>query len=230
MTTASQHEELDRAAEGAIQDPTEVTEEVTEEVDEPTPEELETKQRDEENAERSRLGRKVKDLEAQLSEVSGMKSQLERLTSLLENKQEEEEEEILTTKTLENYLQRYETNKSTKQQAYEKDYTAAFAKMGVEDENFNDIWEEMVQKHNEIHTGDPKTDAQINYLKAQNSLLKKPHNPLQGKGDTVKGVNTPDSTKKSVKGMPKLDPIAEEFVKRQGLSPDFVNKALNSDA
>lgn len=210
---ASQSE--DRAAEEAA---------VPEAEAEVTPEQ---KARDEENAERSRLGRKVKELEAQLSGIGTLQEQVARMASLLESKQEtNDEDEIVTTKTLSSYLQRQEQESKQKKQAYEKDYTSAFTRYGAEDDNFDTVWQEMVDNHNVIHTGDPKVDAQINYLAAQNALLRKPNNPLKGKGQDVKGVNTPDTTKQNPKGMPTLDPVAEDFVKRMGISADWVNEKL----
>jgi len=217
------HQDLDRAAEDVIDQETGVPE--IEETQE-TPEEIQAKQRDEENAERSKLGRKVKEME---TNFSGIQDQLNRLASLLEQKQKDPEfddDEIITAKNLPDYLKRKEQEQNQQKQAYEKDYTSTFARIGAEDDDFDNVWNEMLANHNTIHTSDPKIDAQINYLSAKNSLLKKPKNPLQGKGKDVQGVNVPNTTKHEGKGMPKLDPVADEFVKRMGLSADWVNEKL----
>ena len=211
-TEASQLE--DRAAEATAAIDTEVT--------------AETKMRDEENAERSKLGRKVKEFEVKLGEVDSIKEQLDRLESLLGQQRQEtdDEDDIVTTKTLDSYLARKESEKQTQQKKYEKDYVSSFTKLGIEDNNFDEVWSEMMERHNTVHTGDPKVDAQINYLAAANALYKKPKNPLQDKGNDIKGVNVPGETKKTDKGMPKLDPAAEEFVKKMGLGAEWVNEKL----
>lgn len=212
-TEASQTE--DRAAEEQIEN---IEQEIT----------PEQKRRDEENAERSRLGRKVKELESVLGDIGTIKEQLAALAPLLNRGEEQDGEALITAKDLPRYLEQREAEKAQNRSAYEKAYTASFVKVGVEDDDFDATWEEMLANHNVAHTGNPQHDAKINYLSAQNALLKKkgPKNPLQGKGKNVTGVNVPDTATGSSKAMPKLDPVAEEFVKRQGLSADWVNKAL----
>lgn len=222
-------EELDRAAEEASQSEETQTVDATVETEEQeaveTPETVAA--RDEENAERSRLGRKVKELESQLGEIGALREQLQQF---MQSRQSvaEEDEEIITSKTLETYLSRQEAKKSEQKQTYEKNYTSTFAKIGTDDDNFDAVWKEMVENHNVIHTGDPTVDAKLNYLSAQNALLKKPKNPVQGKGKDVKGVNVPDTTKTTPKSMPKLDPVAQEFVDRMKLPADWVNEKLES--
>lgn len=230
MTEASQqvsYKDLDRAADAALGQEEVVTEEVAEDVveDQEVSEDVsevsdEQKQRDTENAERSKLGRKVKTLEEQITRLSG----------LLERKQQEQEPEdsILTPENLPKYIERLEQERSHKKQEYSSSYTSKFAEIGAEDENFDDVWAEMYANHNAVVTGDPSVDAQINYLKAQNALLKKgPKNPVQGKGATTNtAVNIPDGMQKKQTVMPKLDHVAAEFLKKTGLSPEWAAKKL----
>lgn len=236
------YDKLDRAAEETLpkeeeiqaqedQDKTEqeseaVNEEVNEGVPvEEDPEKVEQKrQKDLENAERSKLGRKVKSLEDQIG----------KLTSLLEKQEEDEEEDeeiILTPKELPKYLEKIEEKKKAEHAQYEKDYTGEFAKLGADDTNFQVVWEEMVNNHNSVITGDPSIDAQMNYLKAKNTLLQRntPENKLKGKGKEANtNINVPTKMKDKENKPIKLDPEAEEFAKRMGLSEEFIQKSLNT--
>ena len=259
MTEASQQEEkhvthadLDRAAEAAFSqeldavaeeeetvEPAAEEEAETDEVEEETEEEPEEEEvqavaeeepkvKDEENSERSKLGRKVKTLEDQLSRLIGLVEQ--NKTPVVEDLDDEEGDAFITPENLPKYIEREAKKKEKEQTSYQQNYVANFSQIGKEDANFSEIWEEMLENHNSIVTGDPKADANINFYKAKAALLetRKPVNPVQGKGKTAKTrTNVPDKIQQKQVKPVKLDPIAAEFVKRQKITNDFVQKTLS---
>ena len=255
MKTASQqgvtHEDLDRAADEATTEEVVEVEEVAEEeevVEEETTEEdfeEEEEETEEEpavvaeptdNAERTKLGRKVARQEAQLSEIQSV---LDRLANFMEDKGEvrgsiivddDDEDAFLTPENLPKYLERENKKRETEQSKYQKRYTSEFASIGRSDENFEDIWEIMLDKHNTIETGDPSADAKINFYKARATFLENNRvtNPVKGKGSkTNTSVNLPNKMKGKTPVKVKLDAHAAEFVKKRGLSDEFVQKTLS---
>ena len=229
VETAAEEEVEEKAVEEEESEETEELQAVEEETEEQAIE-PETKAKDEENAERSRLGRKVKTLEDQLSRLVNLLETKETVKTEQLEEDDEEADAYITPENLPKYIERETKKREAEQVKYQQNYVANFSQIGKDDDNFTDIWEEMLANHNTVVTGDPKADAQINYFKAKASIFenRKPVNPVQGKSKTVKTkVNVPDKIQEKQPKPIKLDPIAAEFVKRQKLSTEFVEKTLN---
>lgn len=227
------HDDLDRAAEETPEVETEVVaEEITEESVE-TVDDLEAKRKDEENAERSRLGRKVKGIE---DRFESFEERLNRVLNKLETPREvevDDDDPIITPENLPRYMQKLEEQKGQQQKEYERKYASSFAKIGsdADESTFNDVWEEMLANHNTIVTGNPDMDARLNYLSAENAILRgaKPKNPVKGKGSNV-SVNIPEQMNEKAAKPVKFDAVAEEFMRRQGIDPEKAAAVIRSPA
>jgi len=234
------NEALDKAAEEAG------TLDIEEETDENLNEEEEREGLEEEpedNAERTKLGRKVKAQEDLLNDLNV------KLDLLLSNKVEglgkEEELEVedefdydepLTAKSLKSLLPkllREDSDSKTKKQAtYEKGFLAEIVSQGMNmDETVHDeITQVLLEKYNKIITGDPKVDAELAFLKAERDYT------LAHTGNKKKVLRSnvaPEIDKPGRKGaapkavkMKKLDKSAQDFVDKLGLDAEFVQRAL----
>lgn len=192
------------------------------------------------NAERSRLGRKVKSLEETVQAlmqkletvaVTDIKAPEEKIEA------EEEEEFIPTTKKeLEEFLEHREERKKKQNIDYETKYIAVVNNLGLEEDDtaHEAIVEEMMKNFNVRYSNDPARDAEINYLKAERAYLKKQMaavastertNPLKGNGKPVPVGGDTKVTKKKV-ALPKLDKYAEEFARDTGMTEDDLRRYL----
>jgi len=251
------HADLDRAAEEAMNGESQEEAVVYEEMDEDDTVQLDTdndsdeteeavtetteepveavsekpKERDTENAIRSWVGRQLKERDdALLERIEGL---LKQNTQQAIGQEEEAEEEFITNKNLPNYLKKqiaqYEDEKKQQASKYQTDFTRAFANEGSSAENFDAIWNEFLDNHNEVVTGDPVADAKIGFYKAQAALVKKakPEIPVKGKGAKLNTkTNVPDQIKGKEPKPVKLDPVAAEFVKKMKITDEFVQKTL----
>lgn len=230
-TKASQDnfdEELARAAE-EVRSAGEEVEEIEEEIKEVI-EEVEEQEEAEEpvevkdNKESSRLGRKVKKLEETISELTDLISRMEVA------KQTEEEvnpDDIITVGEMDKYIENRENKKKAERLQYQQQYALTFTNMN--NESFSEeIEEEMYKKFNEVVTGDPKRDAQINFLRAKTSILEKKvgEKKVPVKGETPPGINTGSKVAAPKKKQKQLDPAAEAFLKKEGLDRDWVDGAF----
>jgi len=187
------------------------------------------------NAERSRLGRKVKYLE---ETIVNLTSQLETQTKLLqslvermspkESAKEEDEEEVITTKKdVLRVLTEAEKKKMEEKARYENNYVKTFQSLLMQEDDGirSDIYKTWNDKYNVVFTGDPVRDAEIGYLKAKVDVLSR---------HTYKGrEETPfQPTKSSPSEYSKrytLNPEAMELAQYFGLSDDDIKSALESD-
>lgn len=216
-------------------------EETTEEKAEREAEELAEQEKLEKHKEDSALGRKVA---AQGEQINALVSSIESLVSSLkpaETAQEEEPDldEFITrrqarqeARTEFQSLTAEERNAKIK---YENAYIdAARGMVGDRTAAEHDaILKEAHANFNIRYSNDGAHDAQLNYLYAENSLLRKgvkvKKNPL--KGDTVPvGGATGSETKSKVVSMPTLDEHAAAFVKHHGIKEDEVAEALTGEA
>ena len=141
------------------------------------------------------------------------------------------------------YLQRKEAEDRTRGQQYERQYAPAFVREmqtnGITDAKEQEaVWNVMVQNFNVRYSDNAAHDAQINFLKAQNELLKqqatadkqpKPkESPLKGGQPTAPlGVSqTAKEAPAKEPEMPDLDPWALKFVQRTGMDKKAVSEAL----
>lgn len=182
--------------------------EVAEEAEVEEKEEQPVKEEPDDNAERSKLGRRVSGIEQQLEKV------LELVTKGLATKAEEsgldfgddlgfedDEDEIsfkkgdlrkevlkVMNKVLPKTVPKYLDQKSQAEKEYERKALAAITKLGndLSDEEFGQV-ATVLEKKFTRYTGNPELDAKTNFLEAQVALLKtnkgKKKNPLDKNKD-----------------------------------------------
>ena len=121
---------------------------------------------------------------------------------------------------------------------YESGYRDTFSELsrGLEPTEAKKIEDEMLANFNVRHSNDPQLDAERNFLRAENSLLKnrppeKPQTNLRQGKPTGGASGTTTAQRKA--GAVKLDPIAAEFVaelkKNNDWSDEDVSKALEGE-
>ena len=234
-TEASQPEvteEPSRAAEDL--ETTEVSEgtapeETTEEV---PPTESEAK-KDEVNALKSWVGRRDTAIEAKIAANNAeILAKLDALTPPATPDGDEFSDDTYMTKSqVTQFMADSKKQEEAVANKYKDDYSAALSSMGADmpDEEYNTVIAEHFANHNERLSNDPKRDAEVNFLRASNALFRKGGkvNPLGGKpptGPLGTGGGTKVEAKPAV--MPKLDSMAESFIKSQGKDAAWVKEAL----
>jgi len=239
-TKASQdsfEEDLSRAAEEVKGVESEDIEE-TLEIEEPTEETIvETKEDDEDNRERSRLGRKVKQ---QSDEIQRLRSDIEKLLSKMETtenpKDAKDPDELITFGEVESIIEerdRLKAQKSEKEKEsllrYQSDYASAFLDLNVTAQS-EEIYNEMLNNFNEIITSDPARDAKINYDRARASVYEKKlgQKKINLKGEEPQGINISGKASSPSKKQKPLSAAAQAFLKKEGLDSDWAQKALSS--
>jgi len=176
--------------------------------------------------ERSRLGRRVKGLEAKLEEVLSLLRQQGQQTpsgpvASPATDDEEPPAVIATIEDLERATKFLEKKKMQERAAYAARYSEEFLKLGKDDPDYEEIEKEMMAHHNVVRTGDPRLDAQINFDKARISLYRRrlesktPPKP-NVKGEDTKGTGvTVTAANISGKGKPvELPDEVRDFVRR----------------
>ena len=260
-------EDLDRAAEQP--DPTLAEETPTEEApikeeeppkeepakDIPVEEEPGEPEEPSDNAERSKLGRRVSAIE------SSIQTLVEELRTVIkqtgkEDTPTDEEEDIwtdeddengyVTKKDLTGFYQKLRMQEAkeadrvkSETDKYNSDYNSVFQEFGkTGDAEFHaEVLQEMKAHHNFKRSNSGLLDAELNYLKAKDAVLQKKatehENPLdKNKGKDAKNLGVPSDTvvPGKIGALVKLDKYAEEFVSRVGMSEDSVKKALDGNA
>lgn len=215
-SAAPTNAELDSAAEN-VDESTESEEVVTTEV---TKEEVvEEKKEEVDNAERSRLGRKVATLESKLDElVNLIKSETRRAPEAVE---EVDEDGFLTRKELYAEISRIKKDEETKANKYNSDYINAITDFSMEEDEdtFNEIVAEIDKTANKKFIGNAEIDAQKHYLSAAKVVLNRKlkenstkKNPLKGGTGAVEFGGASVSKGKEVT-MPDLDDSAKDLLK-----------------
>ena len=199
--------------------------EVSEEVQEHQTSEYDDDGLPTDQATRSKLGAKVA---AALRKQDALEENVIRLTEMMEKlahaggRREEEPDydldEPLTARQLERYLEKHEQKKMREQQQYQEGYRRTLTRLGpdLDDNSWTEVYNEMMAHHNMVHSGNPEIDAQLNWERAQNSVLRKkaPKREPNLKGDKAKGtagIKEPGSGKTEV-ALPKLSKAAQEYV------------------
>ena len=175
--------------------------------------------------------------------MKGLESKIDELTNLLRSQREqpravvpedEEVPEILATpEDFEKYLSIRDKRAARERQGYEAGYGAKFLELGKDDPDYDEVEKEMLEKFNIRATGNPAVDAELNYLKAKNSLISKktaaPAKPkFTGKQEKATGTGTTMTSRNvsSSEKEPELDEYAKEYIKRTGMSSESVAAAL----
>ncbi len=222
-----------------LESKTEIKEELSEKKDEikETKKELEDA---DDHAERSRLGRRLKRQEEQLSNLeSKMDAFFTRMEGLQRQPATQDiNEEELTDEDLRKYNLARKKEKQAEER-YSQNYTSNFRKIGIKDDadTMDDVWDEMYAHFNNVVTGDPSVDAEINYAKAKASLLTKKMATVKPKAN-VKSERSATSTNLNVQTHQEvkedkdveLDADAKEFVAKTGMKIESVREALKGEA
>jgi len=193
----------------------------------------------EDNAERSKLGRKVQYLETELTRAIETINELK--TPAVPVEEELDEDAPVTRGDIEKIIEKREAVKAQQVNAYSEMYNQDLVRLGLELEEKEHlaVLNAAEKIKNPSRTGNPTIDAQANFLKAQNSILKKqikdnakPKNPLDKNKDTEPenlGGGAETKTKTKSHRMPKLDESAKSFVKSMGWDSEKVNEVLSGD-
>lgn len=189
--------------------------------------------------EKSRLGRRLKRMEAQFSTLMQRLEGLQSTPAVTEKEEDlPDQDEFVRASDIPKIMERLTEKKQAEQSKYENDYLYATVSLGA-DENISTelqdaIFDKMQSEFNTRITGNPKVDAELNYRKAMTSVLAKqastPKNPLKGgKPNEAIGVGAPTQTPSAPASKKvKLDPYAAEFAKSVGMTEEEVSAALSS--
>ncbi|MHA2135942.1 MAG: hypothetical protein ACW99J_18950 [Candidatus Thorarchaeota archaeon] len=205
------------------------------------------------NAARSKLGRKVASLEQTIEAQNKLLLQL--ATKKDEEEEEEEDLEIdldaeLTGRDFLKILEHREKVKAKEEgkltaaeDAYQTDYreNVSRALQGIDESLHKDVMEEFKKNHNKRYSDDGAADATSNIKDAYITVLKAKtdnDNPFKknddgNEGDDADGLGGPASSKNPPRKQGKkvkLDKAAAEFVAAIGMTEESVNEALDGDA
>ncbi len=257
-------EMLDRAADGVdeveeVATEDETTEETTEEeaeeevaegeTEEEATEEVEdAPEEPEDNAERSRLGRRVSELEtallqSQQESETKLNATLEKLNSFLGKNEETEEEEFFELpetkadldkliKESVSAIKQEETTQSSKEaEAYQKGYVDTVMNL-IDDDGDREALLDLIQsddfniKHSKVDTMQGGVmDAAKNVMAAKSQLSQGTVKKIPLKGEKPRaplGGGGGDKTPQATKKRPKLDATSEQYVKDTNMSDDDV--------
>ncbi len=248
VTTVT-NDQLDSAWQDVIG--TEETQKVDQVVEQPKPvEEVMVEQSPIEKpidqAESSRLGRKVKGLEDQLQNLmSKMDTYFAPKEGLAPQQDVELPEIIQTPDDVRRVMQAEEQRKQNFVNQYRSGYARKILDLGngedIDKETHDAIVEEMMipnSPFNNILSDNPLADAEINYAKAMRAVLSKkyskPKEPIiPGRAETpvgALGVTVGTKTAQPTINSVQLDEASQDFVKKLGLNEEFVKKALSREA
>lgn len=223
---------LDAAAE-VVATEEEAVEETHEEVIEDVVETEEEVKAKGEHKESSRLGRRLSAIEERMDVFL---SQAEKLVTPKDEAIEEIDPDMpVTLKEVEAYLGRKEETRRNGRVNYESAYVRSVAGLAEgEDSDFaNRIMDEMESNYNAEYSKDGGRDAEINWLKASNAVLKKgtqKKNPLTGpKTKAPLGVGGADTNTERGYTRPKLDAATEDLIARSNFSDEQLERALTSN-
>lgn len=198
---------------------------------------------EEDHSEKSRLGRKVKRMEEQFSNV------LEKFDDFMSRSippqpsppADELPEFIQTPEDVERVVSARERKIATAQQMYSGNYIKQLQGLGnVNTEIHDDILNEMAANpnFNARHTGNPIVDARLNYAEAKASVLAKktagtrPNIPVSG-GSPISPTGISATSRNAVtptSELPELSEASKEFIRRTGMSEEDVKAALTGNA
>lgn len=206
--------------------------------------------------ESSRLGRKVADITKQMVTKDDLNMLLQKIETLQKPTQpdfppvspspftqaeQDEIQDITDVKELDSYLDKREQRKLLEKEKQIAQYRTGYIKSlqtfagDLDKETFNEVFQVMKGKYNDVLSGDPGRDCAVNFAQAVKEVavakLKKPSgNPFDKNTGVVPITPTTPSTVTNANiAMPQLDPIAAEFVKRVGMSADVVKKTLEGE-
>lgn len=185
-----------------------------------------------EHKESSRLGRRLSAMEERMD---AFLNQAERLVTPRDEIVEEIDPDMpVTLKEVEAYINRKEETKRTGRVNYESAYVRSVAKLSDgEDGEFADkVMDEMEANFNTEYSIDGGRDAEVNWLKASNAVLRQgsqKKNPLKGKKPKgALGVGGADVVTTREFQIPELDDAAKHLLANSNLTDEQVERALGS--
>jgi len=185
---------------------------------------------------KSNLGRKLAAMEARQKELI---DKIETLTSSSNDEDPDDEFEIPTTREeFRAALKREQEIQHAQQQKtqveYEQKYLGAVDALSGEDEATHDeIYNEMMANFNVKISDNPELDAQLNYAKAEASLLKKKvgtkTNPLKGNNEYSNKQTPQKMVKKTTSTPTKLSGPEAEYARMMGMSEEQIQNAVGKE-
>jgi hypothetical protein len=203
--------------------------------------------------ERSRLGRKLADLEretiSQRELIASQRESLARIEQLLyereqrytphtPSQEEEDPDRILTVAEYEKRKERDRRQMAEMKNRYESGYVAGIKRMynakdamlyaEIENELFTNVGEYPTHTNYQ----DPFRDAAINFKLAKANVLERKYSNPPVKPNVRGGTNPPTgftsstTTEAPQKAAPKLDEVAAKFARAVGLDDDFIRESL----
>lgn len=203
--------------------------------------------------ERSRLGRKLADLEretiSQRELIASQRESLARIEQLLyereqrytphtPSQEEEDPDRILTVAEYEKRKERDRRQMAEMKNRYESGYVAGIKRMYNNKDAmlYAEIENELFTNVNEYptHTNyqDPFRDAAINFRLAKANILERKYSNSPVKPNVRGGTNPPTgftastTTTPPERAAPKLDEVASKFARAVGLDDDFIRNSL----
>jgi hypothetical protein len=190
---------------------------------------------DDDNSEKSKLGRRLKRFEDRFMGVEGTLSRLEMMMSTQPPVREPTPPPDLpqtvytpddVVKVMDYHNQERARKAEQHRAAYEKAYVGTVLQMRGNDEQFEDVAKELLTEGVEryaAHTGNPLKDAQINYKLAKAALLEKritnaPKPNVKGEQAVSTGVSATQRVTPPAGKSVELDPFAKKFVQGLGLN------------
>jgi len=192
-----------------------------------------------ENAERSRLGRRLSKMEKMFEEFMTNFTNFTQKTA--ETEPSYEEELPLTKKEAREYFAKLQQTQLAEQDKYADAYLDTLEDLGA-DESDPKFFDEVVKfmktntEYNTRQSNNPKADAEANYLKAANAVLranrgvkKNPLNKNKVKNPKHLGVNGDTKVESKEVIVPELDDYAKRFAAAVGMSEESIKKAFSKD-
>jgi len=194
--------------------------------------------------ERSRMGRRMSELEGNINLLVNKIDQLVTAKTEPEADPDDDEPVFMTKKQLRDFVKSEARNEVVQTKAeeqaaqseYENAYVAQVHKAGADlsPKQLDAVFKEMFDNHNEIHHKIPQVDADINFHRAVASLtakVKPAAKVIPLKKDDPKNLGGPaDTNIESKKVAPqKLDKHAAAFAKHHNLSDEKIAAALTGE-
>jgi hypothetical protein len=189
------------------------------------------------HVENSNLGRKVKMLADQFAAFTAAQEASTPIPNETPSNGTDDGFEIPTTQAEWDAQQdktdaRKEAARQKRAAEYQNSYIEKVHALGaqIDQEEFTKIYAEMYNSYNRPEVSNtPGKDAEINFMKAQASLLKKKQNKVHGGTEIPLDTGFPSTTQNN--GAPKtvkLEGAAADYAKQMGMTDEEVSKALST--
>ena len=233
-------QELDAAAEAVEDTPVEdVVEDSVEAAVEEDKEEKGQKKEEEEveepedNATRSKMGRRLSGLEQQIEYLTAELKAANEKKDVVTGEDEPDGDMPMTRNEIRDYINEADNKKKDVKRAYDNDYIrhAMAITDKLEAEEANEILKEMDNNFNGQYSDNGAADAEKNFYKAKIAVLEDASgkkNPLKGntKSKVPTGVSGGDKVIEKEYKMPKLDEHAQDLIASSNFTEEQIKDAL----